>query len=333
MWLPWVFLVVDFARALVNTEDAISIANGEFEAYRELWNGLDTGAFMICSEYEKPLVVAFAMTTKNDGRHLMLQPTASQSYLIEYDPLSNMDLFVCYPTVGKPGEAVDRFLANWELDVPLKSFMFNNYVLINSTHVVDSLQLSGQEPGLVDHSLCPLKTIDQALDGLPSELKNQIEKCFAMNGDQPTPPYCAFKSNENGESIFEIIEWEHPILYHLYNITVFYKPKNDFNHDVFVYDHESDFTYFIPKNLTTFKDDWFPQEHVVSIRIPFVKRSDEFFKRRDPSTSTETTVTTTETKTTTEDVDCLLAPFIEKSLSIRFFLDYAFMTLLLFIVH
>ncbi|KAI6179978.1 hypothetical protein M3Y98_00669600 [Aphelenchoides besseyi] len=282
MWFLGVFLVVGLARASVNTEDAISIVDGEFEAYRELWIGLNennTGTFIICSKWSAP-VVAYAMAAKNDGLHLMLQPTIGQNYLLEYDPHSNMDLLLS-PTAGKPGEEVDRFLSNWELDVPLKAFMFNNFVLINSTHVVDSLQLSRQPPGHVDQSLCPLKTIDEALDGLTSELTNQIKKCFAMNGDKPASPYCAFKSDEDGASIYEIVEWEYPILYHIFNVTVFYKPKSDFNHGFFGH---SSFTYFIPKNLTTFMDDQFPEEHAASVRIPFVKRSDWFFKRRDPST-------------------------------------------------
>ncbi|KAI6180406.1 hypothetical protein M3Y98_00716500 [Aphelenchoides besseyi] len=286
-WLLWTLLFVGLPQSL---QTAIPlIVDGDFEDYYEMWNKGHKATYMLWSKYNRKPVYAYSYPGKNNAQHYNMMP--NQNFIIQYDPNGNLDLLTHEPIPGddKPN---DRFVKNWPSDVPLKSFMYNTMLFINSTHAMNSLQLYSKDPGLVDQKCCPLQKIEDAIPDIPPRILIDIAGCFQMNDTVPIAPFCAFKSDNNGRSTWTMITHIYPIFYNKYDVTVYYVPKNDFNHDVLLYDHVTNVTYFVPKNLTTFKDDQFVENHQVSIRIPLVKQYDKFFKHRDilkPSTKMTST--------------------------------------------
>ncbi|KAI6231228.1 hypothetical protein M3Y95_00359100 [Aphelenchoides besseyi] len=310
-WLFWTLIFVGLSQSLGNVIPLI--VDGDFEDYYEMWNKGEKATYMVWSKYNRRPVYAFSYPGKNNARHYNMMP--NQNYIIQYDPNGNLDLLTYEPIPGdnKPN---DRFVKNWESDVPLKSFMHNTMLFINSTHAMNSLQLYSKDPGMVDQKCCPIQKIEVAIPDLPPAMLMDIAGCFNMNDTQPIAPFCAFKSDNNGRSTWTMITHKYPIFYNKYDVTVYYVPKGDFNHDVLLYDHVTNITYFVPKNLTTFKDDQFVKDHQVSIRIPLVKQYDKFFQHRGtlkPSTKMTSTTEMTfmpDSSASTSYFDCSLALFL-----------------------
>ncbi|KAI6204248.1 hypothetical protein M3Y94_00650700 [Aphelenchoides besseyi] len=273
-WILWVFLFVELVQS---SDDAIPIVEGDFEKYYEIWYKPNRGTYMICSTYSNPPVYALNYRGTNKGGHLIM--THTPKYLIEYEQHGSMNLLTC-DAVPERQDPNDRYVKNWPSDVPLKSFMINGSLLINSTHLMYTNDLLRQNPGDNNPKCCPLKKIETAIPDLTPDMKNKIEECFRMDVSQPVQPYCVLKTDGYGNSIWELVYHNYPVLYHKHDVTIYYKPTNDSGYDVFVYDHVTKINYFVPKNLTTFPSESFVTDEVVVVRIPLVKPYDVFFEHR-----------------------------------------------------
>ncbi|KAI6210294.1 hypothetical protein M3Y96_00312800 [Aphelenchoides besseyi] len=300
-WILWTFLLIEFARS---SDDGIPIGEGDFEKYYEIWYKPNHGTYLVCSTYLEAPVYALNYPGTNNGGHLIV--THTPKYLIQYEQHGSQD----------PN---DRYVKNWPSDVPLKSFMINNSLLINSTHLMYTNDILRLNPGNNNPKCCPLKKIEAAIPDLTFDMKNKIEECFRMDGNQPLQPYCVLKTDDYGNSIWDIVNHDYPVLYHKHDVTVFYKPTNDSGYDVFVYDHVTKMNYFVPKNLTTFPSEPYVTDEIVVVRIPLVKPYDVFFERRGTA-SLPTKSTTTKHPTI-------------HAMAINLVTDYTLVLLLTFILN
>ncbi|KAI6231102.1 hypothetical protein M3Y95_00345900 [Aphelenchoides besseyi] len=265
-WVLWMFLFVGFTYSL---ENAVPLLNGDFENYYELWTKDNSRTYVLCSTYQKPPKFALGYPTANDGYHNLM--AFNSNYLIHYDLEAMMDILACDDNRGNDVANV-RYTSNWPQDIPLKAFMFNSLVLINTTHFMDSMDLRRQNPGESNHEVLPLIRIETAIPNLTDDLKKQITECFKMNGREAVEPYCAFKMDENGKSTLNIVTYKYPILYHKQDVTVYYIPEKDNNHNVYLFDHKNNINYSVPRNLTTFDGD-FANGKNLSVRIPLLSSS------------------------------------------------------------
>ncbi|KAI6180389.1 hypothetical protein M3Y98_00714700 [Aphelenchoides besseyi] len=222
---------------MARTHDGIPIGEGDFEKYYEIWYKPNHGTYLVCSTYLEAPVYALNYPGTNNGGHLIV--THTPKYLIQYEQHGSQD----------PN---DRYVKNWPSDVPLKSFMINNSLLINSTHLMYTNDILRLNPGNNNPKCCPLKKIEAAIPDLTFDMKNKIEECFRMDGNQPLQPYCVLKTDDYGNSIWDIVNHDYPVLYHKHDVTVFYKPTNEMN-------------YFVPKNLTTFPSEPYVTDEIVVV--------------------------------------------------------------------
>ncbi|KAI6224613.1 hypothetical protein M3Y95_00771300 [Aphelenchoides besseyi] len=265
------------------------IVPGDFDEYREIWNNVvasQQARYLVCSNYQKTPSYAKNWDLWFDDFPII--PTYNQKYVISYKPGElHLDIYGCDPKdIDAPSGFNIRRQYNYPGDMPEKSFMFRTILLINKTHAIETTCLGDQPPKYapINTSVCnvkPMRELMSYADVSPAQMQKIELHCF--NKDQN---YCAFISNTHGDFTGGLITLPWPIMYSRYGLTVYYKPpvssigNPDEQPNVFIYYHEKDMHFYIPRNLKTFTDPMLESaNYKPKLKVPLFHEGDNFFKR------------------------------------------------------